>query len=446
MKIGVLNRRSLLRGVGAAMALPWMEAMLPRMASAAPQAKSPLRMAFIYFPNGAIMPAWRPEGEGKDYKLGDTLKPLDPFRQEIMVITGLAQDNGRAKGDGAGDHARGAASFLTGAHPVKTDGANIKCGMSVDQVAAAKIGDATPLASLELGIERGRDAGGCDSGYACAYSNTISWKSDTTPMAKEIHPRLVFERLFGGGEKRDTKSQARRDRVRHSVLDAVAEDAAQLREALGQTDRRKLDEYLSSVRDIERRIAKVETVARTPSPTFKAPTTVPSDIQEHIRLMYDLMTLAFQTDSTRVITFMLANEGSNHSYQNLGVGSGHHELSHHRNESDKIEQIKKIDLFFATEFARFLKSLKETKEGDGTLLDHSMIVYGSGLSDGNAHRHDDLPVVLAGKAGGTLSTGRHLKLAKETPMNNLFLSLLERVGDASSALGDSSGRLGAIDS
>lgn len=444
MKINVLDRRSVLRGMGAALALPWMEAMLPRTATAAAKSKVPLRMAFIYFPNGAIMPAWRPQGEGKDYQLGETLKPLAEFRQDMLLITGLAQDNGRAKGDGAGDHARGAASFLTGAHPVKTDGANIKCGMSVDQVAVERIGDVTPLPSLELGIERGRDAGGCDSGYSCAYSNTISWKSDTTPMAKEIHPRLVFERLFGGG-KRDVKSQARRDRVRHSVLDAVAEDASQLRESLGQTDRRKLDEYLSSVRDIERRVAKVETIARAPAPSFKAPTNVPSDVQEHIRLMYDLMTLAFQTDSTRVITFMLANEGSNRSYQNLGVGSGHHELSHHREETEKIDQIKKIDLFFATEFARFLKSLKETKEGDSSLLDRSMIVYGSGLSDGNAHRHDDLPVILAGKGGGTIATGRHLKLPKETPMNNLFLSMLERVGDTSSALGDSSGRLNAID-
>lgn len=443
MKINVLDRRTVLRGLGAAMALPWMEAMLPKSAAAAAKAKVPVRMAFVYFPNGAIMPSWRPEGEGKSYQLGETLKPLNDFREDMLLITGLAQDNGRAKGDGAGDHARGAASFLTGAHPVKTDGANIKCGMSADQVAAEKIGDQTPLPSLELGIERGRDAGGCDSGYACAYSSTISWKSETTPMAKEIHPRLVFERLFGG-TKRDTKSQARRDRIRRSVLDTVSEDATTLRNALGQTDRRKLDEYLSSVRDIERRIAKVEVAKIAPS-TFKPPTAIPTDVQEHIRLMYDLMALAFQTDSTRIATFMLANEGSNQSYPVIGVSNGHHELTHHRDEGDKIEQVKKIDLFFATEFARFLKTLKETKEGNDTLLDRSMIVYGSGISDGNAHRHDDLPVVLAGKGGGTIASGRHLKLDKETPMNNLFLSMLERVGDSSPSLGDSSGRLNQID-
>ncbi len=442
---GRVNRRTVLKGLGCTLGLPLLEAMLPSAGFAAGKAtKPPVRMGIVFFPNGAIMPAWKPTETGRDYEMPETLTELESVRGDISIITGLAQDNGRAKGDGPGDHARSAASFLTGAHPVKTTGANIKVGMSVDQAAALKAGQFTRLPSLELGIERGRDAGGCDSGYSCAYSNNISWKTEATPMAKEINPRAAFERLFGSKEQ--SADVAKRNKIRRSILDVVGAQAASLRKDLGQTDQHKIDEFFTSVREIELRIERAEKQAAQDPPEFKAPDSVPSDLREHIRLMYDLLAIAFQTDTTRVATFMLANEGSNRSYRNVGVNSGHHELSHHRNEEEKINQIKKIDRFLADEFARFVKNLKSIKEGSGTLLDNCMILYGSGLSDGNRHRHDDLPVVIAGRAGGTIKAGRHLKTDKEVPMNNLFLSMLDRMDAGIAALGDSSGRLTLLDS
>ena len=437
-----LSRRTMLRGLGCAMGLPLLEAMLPSRAMAAGAAKPPVRMAFISTPNGVIMDAWRPIGEGAAFEFGPTMQPLQDVKSHVTVFTGLAQENGFAKGDGAGDHARSSASLLTGAHPVKTSGANIRVGQSVDQAAAERVGHLTRLPSLEIGIERGRDAGSCDSGYSCAYSNSISWKNATTPMAKEINPRLVFDRLFGNSLG---SGQTRRSRVRQSVLDVVSEQAADLKNRLGQTDQQKIDQYFTSVREIEQRIARVTTAAPiAPPDDFAAPTGVPGDVQEHIRLMYDLMALAFQTDATRVITFMAANEGSNRSYRMVGVNSGHHELSHHRSDPEKVEQLKKIDLFLVGEFARFLKNLQAIPEAGGSLLDNCLVMYGSGLSDGNRHKHDDLPIILAGKGGGTIPAGRHIQVG-EAPLNNLFLSLLDRMDAGLSALGDSTGRLKAID-
>jgi hypothetical protein len=451
MSIGNLQRRTFLKGVGATLALPLLDAMLPDAAhttafAAANAASPPTRMAFVFVPNGVIMPAWKPTEAGTNYTLPETLQPLAKLKGDINVITGLAQDNGRAKGDGPGDHARSAASFLTGAHPVKTSGADIRVGMSVDQAAAEKIGHLTKLPSLELGIERGREAGSCDSGYSCAYSSAISWKTESTPMAKEINPRLVYERLFGSAQDSGKdREKGRRDFYRQSILDLVSEDAAQLKNNLGQTDRRKIDEYLSSVRELEQRIQRSENVAKQERPDFDAPEGVPSDLQVHIRLMFDLMVLAFQTDTTRVSTFMLANEGSNRSYRMVGVNDGHHQLSHHQSDQEKVDKIKKIDRFLVTEFAYFLDKLKSVKEGTGTLLDNSMILYGSGISDGNRHRHDDLPVILAGRANGTIRTGRHIVFDTETPMNNLFLSMLDRTGANIAKLGDSSGRLKGLE-
>jgi hypothetical protein len=441
---GPVNRRTVLRGLGCTMALPLLEAMFPRTALSMEEPKHPVRMGVVFFPNGAIMSAWTPRRSGTNFEMPETLASLEPLREHITIISGLAQDNGRAKGDGPGDHARSAASFLTGAHPVKTSGANIRVGISVDQVAAQKTGQFTRLPSLELGIERGRDAGGCDSGYSCAYSNNISWKSESTPMAKEINPRAVFERMFGNKEQ--NAETARRNKIRRSILDLVGEQANSLRKDLGQTDQHKLDEYFTSVREIELRIERAEKVTQQEAPDIRMPESVPSDLREHIRLMYDLLAIAFQTDTTRVATFMLANEGSNRAYRMVGVNSGHHELSHHRNEQDKIDQIKKIDRFLADEFARFVTNLSKIKEGSGTLLDNSMILYSSGLSDGNRHRHDDLPVVLAGRAGGTIKAGRHIRTYRETPMNNLFLSMLDRMDAGVASLGDSSGRFTPIDS
>jgi hypothetical protein len=443
-----LPRRTFLKGVSATMALPLLEAMIPggdfslRTAVAAGTGTSasglPVRMAFVFFPNGAIMPSWKPTGEGRGFELSETLAPLKSVKDDILVITGLAQDNGRAKGDGPGDHARSAASFLTGAHPFKTAGANINVGVSVDQAAAERIGERTKLPSIELGIEKGRNAGNCDSGYSCAYSNNISWKSATTPMAKEINPRHAFDRLFGAPR---TPEQAKRDLYRKSILDVVQDDAKQLQSKLGKTDRRKLDEYFTSVREIEERIVRAEKQAEQTKPDFAVPAGTPSDLQEHCRLMADLMVLAFRTDTTRVATFMLANEGSNRSYPMIGVSEGHHSLSHHQNKEEKMAEIRKIDLFLAQQFAYFVEKLKATPEGSGSLLDNAMVMYGSGLSDGNRHNHDDLPVVIAGKAGGLIATGRHLKLDKEVPMNNLFLSMLDRVGAKIDSIGDSTGRL-----
>jgi hypothetical protein len=389
------------------------------------------------------MDAWRPAGDGAAYELSPTLQPLADVKSDITLFTGLAQDNGRAKGDGAGDHARSSASLLTGAHPVKTSGANIRVGQSVDQAAAERIGHLTRLPSLEIGIERGRDAGGCDSGYSCAYSNNVSWKDASTPMAKEINPRLVLERMFG--KSADGKSLARRTRVRQSVLDLVSEQAADLKGRLGSADQQKVEQYFTSVREIEQRIARAAENKDVATPDIDVPEGVPGDLVEHIRLMYDLMALAFQTDTTRIITFMTANEGSNRSYKMVGVNNGHHELSHHRNEESKVEQLRKIDLFLMTEFAGFVKKLKSIPEGTGSLLDSCMVLYGSGLSDGNRHRHDDLPIVLAGRAGGTIQTGRHVALDSETPLNNLFLSMLDRMNAGVPSLGDSTGRLAVLD-
>jgi hypothetical protein len=437
------RRRTFLKGLGTAMALPWLESLQPLTARAA-SGRAPVRMAFLFFPNGAIMPSWTPKDAGENYELTGSLRPLAKHKSNFNVITGLAQDNGRAKGDGPGDHARSAASFLTGAHPVKTSGANIRVGMSADQVAAEQIGDQTRLPSLEIGIERGRQAGSCDSGYSCAYSSTISWKTATTPMAKEIDPRLVFERLFVTGQDA-LKSYEQRNHFRKSILDLVADDAARLKNKLGQTDRRKVDEYFTSVRELEQRIERGDKAPKQPPPGLNVPEEMPSDLSEQIRLMYDLLAVAFQTDTTRVATFMLANEGRNASYPMVGVTDGHHALSHHRNEDDKVQKIQKIDEYLVSQFAYFLDKLQSIKEGEGTLLDHSMILYGSGISDGNRHRHDDLPIVLAGRAGGTIKTGRHIKIHEETPLNNLFLSMIDRAGAKVDELGDSTGRLKEID-
>jgi hypothetical protein len=419
------------------MALPLLEAMRP-LARAAGSGKPPVRMAFVFFPNGAIMPSWKPTPEGEKLALSETLQPLAKHTEELLVFEGLTQHHGRANGDGAGDHARCASSFLTGAQPRKTSGADISVGVSVDQAAAAHIGKLTKLPSLELGIERGRNAGNCDSGYSCAYSSNISWKTPSTPMAKEINPGLAFERLFGSrdGEQRDPQ----RDMLRRSILDVVAEDASQLRRRLGKADQRKLDEYFTSVRELEQRLTATA-ATENDAPDYDVPEGIPRELDQHIELMFDIMVLAFQTDSTRVSTFMLANAGSNRTYPMVDVRSGHHSLSHHRNDGKKIKDIARIDRYLVSKFAYFLDRLSAIAEGEGTLLDNSMILYGSGLADGNRHTHHDLPIVLAGRGGGTLKPGRYLQFPNDTPMNNLFVSMCKRVGAGVHQLGDSTGEL-----
>lgn len=437
-----LSRRTVLRGMGVAMSLPWLEAMGPLTAWAdqpkSPAEAAPNRMAFIYVPNGQNMADWTPRREGADYDLPSILEPLAPVQDQLMVLTGLTADKARANGDGGGDHARALAAFLTGAQPRKTDGTDIRAGISVDQVAAQRIGEQTRLPSLEIGCEHGAMAGNCDSGYSCVYSSTMSWRSATQPLPKEVNPKLVFERLFSGVPN---AGRAERDARRRSILDFVREDSRDLAGRLGANDVRKLDEYFSAIRDIELRIERSEKLPPLEQPNYEAPSSIPAAYDEHIRLMYDMIALAFQADVTRVITCVVANEGSNKPYPFIDVPEGHHDLSHHGNDAAKKEKIRKINLFHTRQLSYLLKKLKETPEGDGTLLDHAMVVYGSGNSDGNAHNHDDLPVLLAGGGCGTLRSGRHLRYPKETPLNNLWLAMLNRMEIQLAQLGDSSGVL-----
>ncbi|HEX3150590.1 MAG TPA: DUF1552 domain-containing protein [Gemmataceae bacterium] len=436
-----IDRRTILKGLSATLALPWLEAMGPVTAWAAPAAGSkpaPNRMAILYVPNGKNMADWTPAAEGALGELPAILKPLDGMKDHFSILTGLTADKARDHGDGGGDHARALAAFLTGCQPRKTDGVDIRAGVSVDQVAASRIGDQTRLPSLEIGCEAGSMAGNCDSGYSCVYSSTMSWRSATQPLPKEVNPKLVFERLFGSGG--DTE-RAKRDAARKSVLDFVRDDTADLKGKLGATDQRKLDEYFSSVRDIEQRIAKAEKLPPVKTPEYKVPATVPAVYEEHLHLMADLMVLAFQADVTRVATFVLANEGSNKPYPFAGVPEGHHDLSHHGNDAKKKAKIRDINTFHVKQLAYLLTKLKSIQEGDGTLLDHCMVAYGSGNSDGNAHNHDNLPILLAGRGCGTIKQGRHIKYAKETPLNNLWLAMLDRMDVKMAGLGDSTGAL-----
>lgn len=436
-----LSRRTVLRGVGVAMSLPWLDAMGSPSAwddSPAEGKSAPNRMAFIYVPNGKNMADWTPKTEGTDFELPSILEPLEPVKDKLLVLTGLTADKARANGDGGGDHARALASFLTGTQARKTDGTDIRAGISVDQVAASRIGDRTRLASIEIGCEHGAMAGNCDSGYSCVYSSTMSWRSATQPLPKEVNPKLAFERLFATAPDAQV---AKRNARRKSILDFVQEDSKDLAGRLGVNDVRKLDEYFSAVRDIELRIERAEKLPPVTAPDYAAPTGIPAVYDEHIRLMCDLMVLAFQADVTRVITCVMANEGSNKAYPFIDVPDGHHDLSHHGNDAAKKEKIRKINLFHTKQLAYLLEKLNKTPEGDGTLLDHAMIAYGSGNSDGNAHNHDDLPIVLAGGGCGTLKTGRHVRYSKETPLNNLWLAMLNRMEVDLTQLGDSSGEL-----
>ncbi len=432
-----LSRRTVLKGLGATMALPVLDAMVPKAAWASPEMLAGTRMAFIYVPNGAIMEDWTPEQDGKDFELSKTLSPLNKLRSDLLVLSGLAQDNARAKGDGAGDHARDSSVFLTSARPRKSI-SDIQIGQSVDQFAAERIGKQSRLPSLELGLEAGRQAGNCDSGYGCIYSSNISWKSATTPMAKEVRPQAVFDRMFGGDQ--DPKVQAKRAFYRKSILDFVAEDSNKLSKKLGAGDRHKIDEYFTSVREIEQRIDRSRQQIVDP-PKMDLPPDVPKDFATHVKLMYDLMLVAFQTDSTRICTLMLGNSGSGRRYEELGVSEGHHQISHHQKDPDKLAKLQKIDQYMVEQFAYFLTRLKESKEGNSDLLANSMIMYGGAIADPNRHAHHDLPILLAGQGKGTIETGRHLKFEKETPLANLYVSILDRMGVPTERFGDSNGKI-----
>lgn len=428
------------------MALPYLESFGHRAFAGAGRigasAKAPLRLAFVYVPNGKNMADWTPAQEGSQFDLPATLQPLAKVRNRINVISGLAHQHATAGPDGAGDHARASATFLTGVRARKTQGADIRVGQSIDQFAAQQVGGLTKFASLELGTDRGQTAGNCDSGYSCAYSFNVSWRTPSQPMPPEVDPRQVFDRLFGNGRSAETaEARALRERRELGILDFVQADAKALQKKLGRTDQRKLDEYLTAVHDLEARLKKTEKLGLEVTDATR-PAGVPTEFAQHVKMMFEVMTLAFRTDSTRIATFVMAHDGSNRAYPEIGVKEGHHEISHHGGAKEKKENIAKINRLHVELFAAWLEQLNTTTDTDGrSLLENSMIVYGSGLEDGDAHRHSNLPTILAGGGGGTIEMGRHIKLSEQVPMTNLFLSLADRLGVKAERFGDSTGRL-----
>ena len=409
---------------------------------------APLRAAFVYVPNGAIPAAWWPKGEGTEFQLSRSLQPLEPIKARIQVLGGLDHQTADAGPDGvvgSGEHARANGTFLTGVRPEKS-ATDIHAGISIDQVLARHLAPYTRFASLELGCDPVRQTGACDSGYSCAYQYNLSWRSPTTPATPESNPRLVFERLFGSGApgERQANLQRRRQEQR-SLLDFVLEDARSMQRRLNPRDRDKLDQYLSSVREIETRIERAEHFGAAQDPSIETPAGIPTDYEQYVQLMYEMLLLAFQTDSTRVATFLVTHEGSNRSFEHIGVTEGHHDLSHHQNRPDRVEKVVKIDSWYVRQFARFLEKLEATKDADGnSLLFNSMIVYGSGCADGNLHTHTNLPFLLAGAGGGTLSPRRHVSFGSR-PATNLFLDMADRLGiQGLERFGDSTGRLGDI--
>lgn len=437
-----LSRRTFMRGMGATLALPLLDSMVPAFAAAQNTAKSPTRLSFIYVPNGIIMNKWTPATVGAGFEMTPIMSPLAPYREKLLALTGLTANGARAlEGEGAGEHARASAAFMTGVHPKKTEGLDLQSGISVDQIAARELGKATQLASLEVAIDSTDVVGTCDTGYSCAYSNTLCWRTDTTPMPMENQPRGVFERLFGDNETTDTAERIDRLQKRRSILDSVTKEAARLVIGLGPSDRGKLNEYLDAIRDVERRIQTAEGQSSRELPALERPSGVPAKFTEHCKLMMDLQVLAYQCDMTRVITFMVGREQNTRVYDELGFSDAFHPLSHHLNDPVKIAKVVQINTLHTQMFSYFLEKMASTADGDGSLLDHSIIVYGSAISDGNLHLHDNLPILVAGGGSGTLKGGRHLRYPDETPVANLYLTLLDKLGVPVEKLGDSTGRL-----
>ena len=441
------DRRRFLQGIGASVAIPALDSLIPHTAIAAETPTTtatgaPLRMAFMSIPNGVQQDHWFPEGDVNEFKLNTTMAPLEPIKKHLQVISGLNHEHATPGNDGAGDHARANATFLTGARARKTAGKDINVGVSVDQVAAQKYGHVTRFPSLELSCDAIRNSGSCDSGYACAYQYNLAWSSSTTPVTPEPNPRFVFERLFGAGKHGERqRSLELRQSSQRSVLDFVLEDAAAVQRQLGQQDRRKLDEYLTGVRSIEKRIQAAEQFGKTPDPEVDTPAGIPGDFGQHMEMMYDLMVLAFQTDSTRIATLLLSYDGSNRTFPDLGITEGHHYLTHNQRKPELAQKVAEIDRYYMQRFANFINKLSLTKDIDGnSLLHNSMIVYGGAIADGNRHTHDNLPVILAGSAGGAFETGRYLQVEK-APMSNLFVSMLNQFGVATESFGDSTGQL-----
>lgn len=438
-----LSRRTILRGFGATIALPLLDGMVPALSAlGATPARGIRRMAIVYTPNGMMMPNWTPKGEGTAFEFSPILAPIAPFRDRAVVLSGLADKYGWPQGDeGTGDHARAAATFLTGVHVKKTEGADIQGGVSMDQIAAKALSSETQLASLELALESVEFLGACDSGYSCAYANTIAWRSPTTPLPMENDPRAVFERLFGATDSTDAAARLARIAKERSILDSVADRVRELQRGVSVRDGAKIAEYLDAVRDVERRIQKAEEQSTRELPVVERPSGVPPSFEEHAKLMFDLLLLAFQTDMTRVSTFMLGREVSGRAYPEIGVPDSHHPTSHHQNDPEKLAKLAKINLFHIQQFAYFVERMRATPDGDGSLLDHAMLLYGSGISDSNVHMHDNLPLVLVGGGAGQIKGGRHLRYPKDTPVTNLFLNMLDKLGVPAESIGDSTGKL-----
>ena len=443
-----LSRRTVLRGLGAAISLPFLDAMTPAMADAATTkaTASATRLGFVYIPNGVTYPEWKPAATGSSYEFTRILKPLERHRENMMVLSGLDCHMANALGDGGGDHGRSGAAFLSGVHPKKTAGADILAGVSADQIVAQVVGQKTRLGSLELGCEDSRTVGNCDSGYSCAYTNSISWRSPTLPMAPETNPRVVFERLFGDEDLSISEAErARRLEMKKSILDVVGDRTKQLLSDLGASDRRKIEEQMTAIREIEKRIEIAENDPTDFEPGIGKPSGIPVEFAEYAKLMYDLQIQAYLADLTRVTTFMVGREGSVRAYPEVGVNDPHHPMTHHRNLPEMIEKVTKINTYHTELFSYFLDKMAATEDGDGSLLDHSMILYGSAICDGNAHSHENIPALLAGRGMGTLKPGRHVQYPAGTPITNLYLSLMDRMDVHVENFGDATGRLELLD-
>jgi hypothetical protein len=436
-----LSRRMVLKGIGTTMALPFLDAMVPAFARAA---DAPVRLAWFYVPNGIDMRHWTPPQAGALGALDGILAPMNAIKDEILVLSNLTTHWGRPLQDGPGDHGRALGSYMTGAQVYKTAGADLKLGISADQIAADQIGRDTRLPSLEVGLEEARQAGNCDSGYSCAYTYNLAWRTETLPLPPISDPRVLFERLFGADANEPAEARARRLAMRKSILDEVLGSTNQLSATLGGADRRKLDEYLTSVREIERQVERAATDGVVIEPGMDKPFGIPVEFPDYFRLMTDMMVLAFKADITRISTMIVGREGSVRAYPEIGVNDGHHPLTHHQGNMEMLAKVRQINELHAKLFAEFVVKLKNTPEGDSNLLDQSMIVYGSGLSDGNQHTHDQLPTLLAGRGGGFVAPGRHVIYQRETPVTNLFLTMLHRVGVNPDHIGDSTGRLGGV--
>jgi hypothetical protein len=431
-----ISRRTMLRGIGTAVALPILDAMVPAL-TAAP--KPVRRLGVVYHPNGVIYENWLPKGVGADFELSHILAPLEPFRDKLVVVTGLSSHQAEALGDGGGDHSRATGTYLTGVHVRKSDSV-VGNSISMDQIAAKALQSETQLSSLQLTVDDNSLVGSCDVGYSCAYSSTLSWLTPTLPLMAENNPRVVFERLFGSSDSTDARARASRLRQDRSILDSVTARVRQLQQKLGAADNTKLNDYLESLRDVERRIQKAEEQSATGGPDVDRPAGVPDGFEPHVQLLYDLQLLAYQSDLTRVITFMYGREQTGRPYPQIGIPEPHHPLTHHQNDPEKMVKCTTIQTYHVRLFAAYLEKLRATPDGDGSLLDHVILLYGSGISNSDRHTHGPLPTLLLGGGAGTIKGGRHLVYPADTPLTNLQLTLLNAMGVPAERIGDSTGQ------